>query len=126
MSKKIIVLISLCLCTYAYSASTEIPNQYHGFWATQEGCRQMNVQGMDAPSVEIKKLEINMPFNSCKVKSVKKSDTQSFAGQFNCRGEEGEMSKQSIEISLSDTSKLSVKNEGNLKNLSICKLKKRN
>lgn len=85
----------------------------------------MNKEGIDAPSVEIKKSEINMPFNSCKVKSVKKSDAQLFAGQFNCRGEEGEMSKSNIEILLSDASSLSVKNNDELKNLSICKLNNR-
>lgn len=125
MSKKFFALIVLCLSTYANSAPPQIPNQYHGFWATQEGCRQMNKDGIDAPYVEIKKSEINMLFNSsCKVKAVKKSDAQLFAGQFSCKGEEGKMYKDSIEISLSDASKLSVTNNNELKNLSLCKLKK--
>lgn len=124
MSKKIITLVGLCLSTYAYSASTEIPNQYHGFWATQEGCRQMNVEGIDAPSVEVKKVELNLPFSSCKLKSIKKTEAQSFSGQYTCNAE-GEVSKQVIEISLNDASKLSVKNENDLKTLSICKLKNR-
>lgn len=124
MSKKIIALIGLCLSTSVYSVSTEIPNQYHGFWATQEGCRQMNVEGIDAPSVEVKKSELNLLFSSCKLKSVKKSEAQSFSGQYTCKSE-GEISKQIIEISLNDASKLSVKNENNLKTLSVCKLKNR-
>lgn len=114
--------MGLFLSLSAYSAPSEIPNQFHGFWATQEGCRQMNKEGIDAPYVEIKKSEINIPFNLCKIKSVKKSDAQSFAGQFNCRGEEGEMSKKNMEILLSDALNLSVKNNDELKNLSICKL----
>lgn len=124
MNKKTTVLISLCLFVPAYAASPVIPSNFHGFWATEGACRQMNKDGMDAPSVGVSYSKIDLPFNSCELKSVKQSSAQSLSGVYSCRGEEGEVSKQLIEISLNDASKLSVKNVSDLNNLSICKLRK--
>ena len=105
-------------------APSVIPKQFHGLWATQEGCRQMNTEGIDAPLAEVKSVEINLPFSSCRLNSVKSFNGKSMLGEFTCKGEEGNTVRRAIEISLNDASKLSVKGDSNLVNLSICKLKK--
>ena len=115
----------MSLSANLYAAPASIPSNFHGLWATEESCRQMNKEGIDRPYVDLNKSQINFPLSSCVLKSVKKSDAQTFAGQFTCREDEGEVNKSTIEVSLDSAAKLSVKGKDNLVGLKICKLKNR-
>ena len=121
---KFFPLFLAILSANTYAAQASIPNNFHGFWATEESCRQMNSEGIDRPSVELNKSQINLPFSSCKLKTVNKSDAQNFSGQFTCT-EEGDVSKRTIEVSLNNAVKLSVKGNDDLVGLTMCKLNKR-
>lgn len=124
MAKKLFPCLIFIMSPNTFAAPASIPNHFHGFWSTEESCRQMNSDGIDRPSVELDKSYINLPFSSCKLKTVKKSDSQNFSGQFAC-SEEGEVSKRNIEVTLDGAAKLSVKGADELVGLTICKLKKR-
>lgn len=129
MSSKIFSIVLLSLSANIYAAPASIPSKFHGLWATEEGCRKINIDGIDGPSAErvnlviLEKSQIVFTTNSCELKSVKKSNEKTFSGQFIC-GDDGESFKRAFEVSLNDAVKLSVKGYKELVDLSVCKLKK--
>lgn len=107
---KLILLVSLTFgVTFCY-AETKIPLGFVGQWANKDVCESF-VNGIPSPGVEITANEVNRSEYYCRLKSVIKSSTKMFSGNFECT-QEGEVSSEIVVMALDKMGRLQVKNAG--------------